>query len=77
MYSGLMESLSELDRKCVVVEFVSRHRDGLRFGVDLKKTEVQFSDDYLLLAAHLILLCVEENNLTNTVFQVSFIWRLP
>jgi len=53
----------------VVVEWVGRHRDGLRFGVDLKKTEVQFSDDYLLLAAHLILLNADDASNTNTVFQ--------
>ena len=67
-----MTSLSPDARKLVVVELVSRHRDGLRFGEDLKKTEIQFSDDYLLLAAHLILSNEDgaASPLTDRVFQV-------
>ena len=67
-----MSSLPPDARKSAVVELVRRHRDGLRFGEDLKKTEIPFSDDYLLLAAHLILSATEgaASPLTDRAFQV-------
>ena len=70
-----MTSLPSDARKSAVVELVSRHKDGLRFGADLKKTEIQFSDDYLLLAAHLILSDSDgvASPLTDRVFQVCFL----
>ena len=71
MYSGVCSSLSAGERQAAVVELVGRHRHGLRFGQDLKKTETQFSDDYLLVAAHLLLITAQKDAITNTVFQVT------
>ena len=81
MYSGQMSGLSAATQKSAVVELVGRHRHGLRFGAHLKKTEVQFSDDYLLLAAHLILINAEQcvpapAALTDTVFKVRVLVTL-
>ncbi|KAH9503147.1 N-alpha-acetyltransferase 25, NatB auxiliary subunit [Bulinus truncatus] len=36
-------------------ELLLRYKDGLKFGKDLLSTDLQYSDNYLLLAAHLLL----------------------
>uniref|UniRef100_A0A0B7AIK1 Uncharacterized protein n=1 Tax=Arion vulgaris TaxID=1028688 RepID=A0A0B7AIK1_9EUPU len=36
-------------------QLLLRYRDALRFGKELLKTDLQYSDDYLLLAVHLLL----------------------
>ena len=52
---GLHSNLSSDDKQSLVVELVERHQRGLALGENLLKTDLQYSDHYLLLAVHLLL----------------------
>ena len=52
---GLHSNLSKDAILALVKELVQRHQHGLAFGENLLKTDLQYSDDYLLLAVHLLL----------------------
>ncbi|XP_072043976.1 N-alpha-acetyltransferase 25, NatB auxiliary subunit-like [Amphiura filiformis] len=52
---GLHSNLSAEETLALIKELVQRHQRGLSFGKELLKTDLQYSDDYLLIAVHLLL----------------------
>ena len=54
-YLGLHSNLSMEETQTLAKELMQRHQHGLTFGKQLLKTDLQYSDDYLLLTVHLLL----------------------
>lgn len=54
-YIGLFNPRNDEDMWNLVFDMVSKYKDALSLGVGLEKTELQYGDDYLLVACHLLL----------------------
>ncbi|XP_018425211.1 PREDICTED: N-alpha-acetyltransferase 25, NatB auxiliary subunit [Nanorana parkeri] len=52
---GLQEKMDRAQKQEAVGEIIVRYRHGLQFGKSCLKTELQFSDYYCLIGAHLLL----------------------
>ncbi|XP_048467470.1 N-alpha-acetyltransferase 25, NatB auxiliary subunit [Rhincodon typus] len=52
---GLHETMDQTQKLRLVEELMQRYKHALKFGKSCLKTELQFSDNYCLLAVHLLL----------------------
>ncbi|KAE8635295.1 hypothetical protein XENTR_v10002573 [Xenopus tropicalis] len=52
---GIYHKMDKLEKQDAVREMTERYRHGLQFGKSCLKTELQFSDYYCLLGAHMLL----------------------
>uniref|UniRef100_A0A4W3K631 N-alpha-acetyltransferase 25, NatB auxiliary subunit n=1 Tax=Callorhinchus milii TaxID=7868 RepID=A0A4W3K631_CALMI len=52
---GLQQNMDQAQRLALVQELLHRYKHGLDFGKSCLKTELQFSDNYCLLAVHVLL----------------------
>ncbi|ESO95376.1 hypothetical protein LOTGIDRAFT_215027 [Lottia gigantea] len=53
-YLGYLHPLSIEDKLSRVQDLIDRYRQGLQFGDKLLSTDLQYSDNYLILAVHLL-----------------------
>ncbi|XP_021357895.1 N-alpha-acetyltransferase 25, NatB auxiliary subunit-like [Mizuhopecten yessoensis] len=54
-YMGYYDKLSTDDRLVLIKEYIQRYHNGLDFGKNLLSTDLQYSDNYLLIAVLLLL----------------------
>uniref|UniRef100_A0A8C5PD91 N-alpha-acetyltransferase 25, NatB auxiliary subunit n=1 Tax=Leptobrachium leishanense TaxID=445787 RepID=A0A8C5PD91_9ANUR len=52
---GIYHKMDKVQKQEAVQEMTLRYRHGLTFGLSCMKTELQFSDNYCLLGAHMLL----------------------
>ncbi|KAJ8042907.1 N-alpha-acetyltransferase 25, NatB auxiliary subunit [Holothuria leucospilota] len=68
-YYGFHDSLSCPDKSSLSRELVLRYKDGLKFGTELLHTDLQYSDEYLLMAIHILLDIMEETGDDSLIWQ--------
>ncbi|KAJ8312970.1 hypothetical protein KUTeg_010343 [Tegillarca granosa] len=68
-YLGMYDKCSVEEKISLAKELLDRYKHGLQFGKTLLKTEVQFSDNYLLLAIYLLLDIWQQSGDSKLVWQ--------
>ncbi|XP_060069470.1 N-alpha-acetyltransferase 25, NatB auxiliary subunit-like [Ylistrum balloti] len=68
-YMGYYDKLSTTERLVLVKEYIQRYHHGLSYGKDLLSTDLQYSDNYLLIAVLLLLDIWRESKNDSLVWQ--------
>ncbi|XP_046361388.2 N-alpha-acetyltransferase 25, NatB auxiliary subunit-like [Haliotis rufescens] len=69
-YIGQHRAMTDSDKVTLAKDLLDRHKKGLEFGTELLPTDLQYSDNYLILAAHLLLDAWRQSGKQLYVWQV-------
>ncbi|XP_071790320.1 N-alpha-acetyltransferase 25, NatB auxiliary subunit-like [Asterias amurensis] len=67
---GLQDKLSQDVKLSLVDELIKRSEDALKYGKDLLNTDLQYGDEYLVMAVHLLLDIWQESG------TERYLWRM-